>query len=187
MANHVPGAVARVAQAEEKLERAMEAVLEAESSCIELDESSVDDESDENENSVVEDIDQSRVFVDKTVKEPINFSRIDTRRPIADIAKEFPKFLEACAAFCNVEAGDMLYLPASWFHEVTSYSSSSTKKEGLSPSSSSSSSTTCHDDVDVDSGHLALNYWYHPPDTATFATPYSSPFWPRDFAARSKR
>ena len=43
---------------------------------------------------------------------------------------------------CELEAGQMLYLPCGWFHEVRSYGSS---QEG---------------------GHLALNYWFHPPDQA---------------------
>ena len=41
---------------------------------------------------------------------------------------------------CELKAGEMLYMPCGWFHEVRSYSNS---KEG---------------------GHLALNYWFHPPD-----------------------
>ena len=40
----------------------------------------------------------------------------------------------------ELHAGEMLYLPCGWFHEVRSYGNS---KEG---------------------GHLALNYWFHPPD-----------------------
>ena len=57
------------------------------------------------------------------------------------------------AVECELEAGQMLYLPCGWFHEVRSYGSS---KEG---------------------GHLALNYWFHPPDNTDpepsgMATPY---------------
>ncbi|CAA21875.2 histone demethylase Jmj4 [Schizosaccharomyces pombe] len=51
----------------------------------------------------------------------------------------------------DLEPGDMLYLPASWFHEVTSSSASS----GGS---------------DV---HIAFNYWFHPPDNLEdFDHPY---------------
>ena len=52
----------------------------------------------------------------------------------------------------------MLYLPAGWFHEVTSFS-------------------------DQDSSmHLALNYWFHPPDNLQpgpggFDRPYTSGYW----------
>ena len=41
---------------------------------------------------------------------------------------------------CELQAGQMLYLPCGWFHEVRSYGNSK------------------------DGGHLALNYWFHPPD-----------------------
>lgn len=41
----------------------------------------------------------------------------------------------------HLKAGQMLYLPASWYHEVTSYSDSQ-EESGL---------------------HMALNYWFHPP------------------------
>ena len=53
----------------------------------------------------------------------------------------------------ELEAGQMLYLPAGWFHEVTSFSEA--------PSQT----------------HLALNYWFQPPDNldaspAGMAKPY---------------
>ena len=52
----------------------------------------------------------------------------------------------------------MLYLPAGWFHEVTSFSDKGS------------------------SMHLALNYWFHPPDNlqpglAGFDRPYTSGYW----------
>jgi Cupin-like domain len=77
---------------------------------------------------------------------------------------------------CTVEltAGQMLYLPCGWFHEVTSYSDSS--------SSSSSSTNSSSSD---DSGHMALNYWFHPPDALnSFKQPYSSTFWQQDWNSR---
>ncbi|EPY52120.1 Jmj4 protein [Schizosaccharomyces cryophilus OY26] len=50
----------------------------------------------------------------------------------------------------DLEPGDMFYLPASWFHEVTSSSA-----EGES------------------SIHVAFNYWFHPPDNLhNFDHPY---------------
>jgi hypothetical protein len=41
----------------------------------------------------------------------------------------------------------------------------------------------------LDGGHLALNYWYHPPDNldpgrAGFSKPYTSPFYPTIWANR---
>ncbi|RQM29130.1 hypothetical protein B5M09_006953 [Aphanomyces astaci] len=93
---------------------------------------------------------------------PVSFSRVKTSRPNDDLQREFPRFADARAAFCDVNVGEMLYLPASWFHEVVSFNGA------------------------TDDGHLALNYWYHPPDaTDCFATPYTSPFWTNDYAARN--
>jgi Cupin-like domain len=66
----------------------------------------------------------------------------------------------------TLQAGDALYIPAGWFHEVESMGSS-----------------------DDDSLHMAINYWYHPPDAVTgvtnFVQPYRSQFWPRDWEARN--
>ncbi|PWN93143.1 Clavaminate synthase-like protein [Acaromyces ingoldii] len=47
----------------------------------------------------------------------------------------------------HLKPGQMLYLPASWYHEVTSYSEA--------PAKGSSS--------DPPAVHMALNYWFHPP------------------------
>ena len=47
----------------------------------------------------------------------------------------------------------MLYLPAGWFHEVSSLGA-----------------------------HCALNYWFHPPDTRTYERPYAAhAFWRREW------
>lgn len=69
------------------------------------------------------------------------------------------------AVECDLEAGQMLYLPCGWFHEVRSYGSS---EEG---------------------GHLALNYWFHPPDAMgsganSMANPYKSLYWPAQWASQ---
>lgn len=65
--------------------------------------------------------------------------------------------LQGLAAATEVElkAGQILYLPAGWLHEVTSFSDDSLQT------------------------HLALNYWFQPPDNldpspAGFAEPYRS-------------
>ncbi len=62
-------------------------------------------------------------------------------------------------------AGDVLYLPAGWFHEVTSQNSTGER------------------------WHMAINYWFHPPDnldaTASgFAKPYLGSYWPQQWSAR---
>lgn len=54
----------------------------------------------------------------------------------------------------TLKAGEMLYLPASFFHEVVSFN-------------------TDHSDH-----HLAINYWYYPPSSdGTFGTPYEDDYW----------
>ena len=77
----------------------------------------------------------------------------------AVLKESYPNFLDATAAYCTVQEGDILYLPASWFHEVTSYGG---QKDG----------------------HLAMNYWFHPPDGESFEHPYSTDFWPNDYKDR---
>lgn len=71
--------------------------------------------------------------------------------------KEFPNILKATSRTeVWVEAGQMLYLPAGWFHEVTSFST------GESEDSST---------------HIALNFWFHPPTTQEFEQPYEDGYW----------
>jgi len=82
--------------------------------------------------------------------EPPSFSKI----PVSALrtghpSDEFPAMTKARPYQCEIEAGMMLYLPASWFHEVTSFSDST-------------------EDV-----HMAFNYWMHPPDVpSNYDRPY---------------
>ncbi|CAH0515944.1 unnamed protein product [Peronospora belbahrii] len=184
-----PGAKSRLEAAEERLEKAMFGVLRAdngdeddeefedgvfcfeeseaegdgESEIDELDEIALDpDEKTEKNMTAKRDIDQIEIAY------PVSFSQVDTFRLRGEHAQhklqsEFPKFRQAKVAICVLEAGEMLYLPASWFHEVESFGSA----QG--------------------NGHLALNYWYQPPDQLLpehFAVPYSSPFWQIDWEHR---
>ena len=67
--------------------------------------------------------------------------QVDLTLPEAEIRRRFPRFPGAGEAVeVTVEAGQALYLPASWFHEVTSVGSGD----------------PCM--------HIAVNYWFHPPD-----------------------
>lgn len=50
---------------------------------------------------------------------PANFSKVDPSLRRAALARRFPLFLEAESRTVEVEAGQMLYLPAGWFHEVS--------------------------------------------------------------------
>lgn len=181
-----PGAADRLNAAEERLDQAMLQILRVdrdEGDDVEEPEDDTEfgpfhfeneDECDDDDAEEIED-ENERKQVDKTVKDPLNFSRIDTvllKDPVTKkkLFETFPLFEHANSAFCDVKEGEMLYLPASWFHEVESF--------GTRDSTSNICAT----------GHLALNYWYHPPDRLdagdSFNNPYSSPFWPRDWAKR---
>jgi hypothetical protein len=67
--------------------------------------------------------------------------------------KEFPLLAKATKTSFELKEGEMLYLPASWFHEVASYGS-----------------------------HVALNYWMHPPSANNFQQPYPDAYWTEKFA-----
>jgi len=100
-----------------------------------------------------------------TSKAPLSFSRVDTSLPEKRIREEFPLFADALytrkvGVSVEVCAGEMLYLPAGWFHEV--------KSNGEAPL-----------------GHMAFNYWYHPPDGTEFNQPYKSDFWLNDWKMRN--
>lgn len=101
---------------------------------------------------------------DATVKTdpPSNFSRVPTDASIEELKKNYPLYINALkhSIEVTINAGEMLYLPAGWFHEVFSKSSSD--------------------------GHMALNYWFHPPDSDEFNRPYTSSFWESDWQARVK-
>lgn len=186
-----PGAESRLEEAEERLQKAMFSVLQADNSEDEGDEyedgafhfeeseAEGDDESEVGElDELALDPKEQEEEDKKTVKRdagqteityPVSFSQVDTFRlrdgeqAQKELHAEFPKFNQAKAAFCDLEVGDMLFLPASWFHEVESFGSAR------------------------GNGHLALNYWYQPPDKLApehFASPYSSPFWERDWEQR---
>lgn len=92
---------------------------------------------------------------------PKNFSRIDTSLPTELLQASFPLYLEAKkhAITVTIKAGEMLYIPCGWFHEVQSLGGG---------------------------GHIALNYWFHPPDNNKFEQPYENNFWRQTFETRKK-
>ncbi len=142
VAEGTPGAQEQVEQAELLLDMAMDAVLDAE----------IHEEQSQHQ----------EVASTDDAKRPNNFSKVDVKYmdDKEHLGKNYPKFLDANAAFCNLEAGSILYLPASWFHEVISYGA-------------------------VQNGvHMAMNYWFFPPDGVDFVAPYSSDLWPNDFNGR---
>ena len=93
------------------------------------------------------------------------------------LAKPFPKFAETSHCVCEIQAGEMLFLPAGWFHEVRSRNDG--KGSGGTASGRGSGSRG--------NGHVAFNYWFHPPDVCEkgrFRSPYSSQFWEKEWASR---
>lgn len=93
--------------------------------------------------------------------------QVDMALPEADLRRRFPLFPGAAAAEeVELRAGEMLYLPASWFHEVTSTSAA------------------------AGTPHAAVNYWFHPPDALGAPAgrfPYSTDFWADAWNARVSR
>lgn len=81
-------------------------------------------------------------------RRPDSFSIIDPTQSRRLLLRDHEDFYSAKECSVEIKAGEALYLPASWFHCV----------------SSSSKSDSCH---------LAFNYWYFPPDDVmNFHRPY---------------
>ncbi|EPQ31066.1 uncharacterized protein PFL1_01255 [Pseudozyma flocculosa PF-1] len=82
-------------------------------------------------------------------------------RPLLDCPEPFEVFLRP---------GEMLYLPASWYHEVTSSSLPPYgSDDATAADEGSSSSGKSGAGAGADQGfHMALNYWFHPPDALKF-------------------
>eukprot|EP00053_Salpingoeca_punica_P016246 m.152269 g.152269 ORF g.152269 m.152269 type:complete len:232 (+) comp16916_c0_seq2:219-914(+) len=96
---------------------------------------------------------------------PNSFSRVPTSQPAEELQKTFPDFARATSTQVDVHAGEMLYLPAGWFHEVHS------------AGTAASGPPT----------HMAFNYWFHPPTKLgdeDVNNPYDSDFWARDWQER---
>lgn len=90
---------------------------------------------------------------------PQNFSAVDLRLPAAELEQRFPGFAALPRARAVVTPGRMLYLPAGWFHEVRS--------QGMSSG-----------------GHLAFNFWFHPPSSSDRTAPYCDGYWQAKYDSR---
>lgn len=74
------------------------------------------------------------------------------------LIQDFPEVASLPTCTIELQSGQCLYLPAGWFHEVVSFSSGD--REGS-----------------VSATHLAVNYWYFPPNSLTnFTNPYQDDF-----------
>jgi len=127
-----------------------------------------DDEDDENklkktdpekEQNSDEELEKSPERDQEKKKEPSHFSRVDvptlhSKAP----SNDFPLLSNVVRTTFTLKAGEMLYLPAGWFHEVTSFNDNSRADPEFS-------------------GHLAFNYWLSPPVTKDFGAPYDNEYW----------
>ena len=115
---------------------------------------------------------------------PPNFSRVgDTAAACEEgtaTADAYPLYKTAAVTVCEIEAGDMLYLPTGWFHEVSSFSTGTSTGGG----GGGGIGAACGTEASVHE-HLALNYWVHPPDTDSFEAPYSTSYWTDEWKLRA--
>jgi len=103
-------------------------------------------------------------------KDPPSFSKIPAaiihldkitdeklRSKLTSLAQEkWPNFFQCVKLTIDLKPGQMFYLPSGWFHEVTSFG-----------------------DSQSDNIHIALNYWYSPPNGDERA--YKDKYWKEDF------
>lgn len=88
----------------------------------------------------------------------------------------------------TVRAGEIIFLPAGWFHEVSSSGSGAVKKkEKQNGDDDVADAKKKNQEGDQrNTQHAALNYWFHPPVFgADFATPYGEKqeMWEQDWSS----
>lgn len=113
--------------------------------------------------------DRKKANTDTTASEatpnadPATFSKIPVSVLHGTASKKetskFPLLAQATRVTVDLEEGEMLYLPSSWLHEVTSISNES--NGGL---------------------HMAMNWWMHPPTTKDYKNPYVDEYWESQWA-----
>jgi hypothetical protein len=130
---------------DQAIEDALEAVLEAE--CGNLEEED-DDEDEEEDDDVIE-----SALADGTSSEPItppNFSRVDLSLPRERLDQEFPGFSDLVSISVEVKAGESIYIPAGWYHSVTSMGAGADEKTGGQQQAVGSAQPSVH---------MAFNIW----------------------------
>lgn len=108
----------------------------------------------------------------------------------------FEDFFTAQKLVAEIQAGEMLYLPAGWFHEVHSFGAD-VGNDGVwlcswcffvlfyirfPPSKYALYPAPAHPGEAKASVHMAVNYWFHPADTHDFNHPYADATWERMWA-----
>lgn len=130
-------------------------------------------------------------------RRPNSFSPVDLTLDARELAQRHPDFSPRGRIDVTVQAGEALYLPASWFHCVTSYSHdapdrSTTTSTTTSTNSSSSSMGAEAEDATAALAaappyHMALNFWYHPPDQHIYEKPYRDNYWEKQQTTKTKK
>ena len=169
------GAAKRLARAEAALEEALDGALGSDSDDWAL--LRDDFEAEAEAGGVVQEDEEGKV--------PDHFSQVDLYLPPGEIRKMFPEFPLDQELEVDIAAGQMLYLPAG----VCSVSCHYVRTAGQTPRPSSG---WFHEVLSVGGkdkgGHLAFNYWFHPPDRLeSFEQPYSTGFWASVFERRASR
>lgn len=108
-------------------------------------------------------------------KTPPSFSRIppallhldeltpDLRKELEEFSNtHFPGFLQLNKLTVWLSAGEMLYLPTGWFHEVSSFANETVRSN-------------------EDRIHIAVNYWFAPPNGSSPEKLYADTYWMEDF------
>ncbi len=173
---------------EDAVEKAMEEVLDAE--CVSED----DGESEgDHEDTVTRGGKPCSTTNKKQLQQigrmPDNFSKINDL--LNYDTTEFPLFKGTPYSVAELHAGDALYLPCGWFHDVASFGDGTVieknvKGENIDTVTTtttihSTTSSSWHPDT-----HLSLNIFFHPPDGKEIDRPYTSEFWEKDWADRCK-
>jgi hypothetical protein len=89
----------------------------------------------------------------QSIKTPDHFSNIDLDQEKSEIYKKYNKFINAKETICEINEGEMIFIPCGWFHQVTSLNNKLTNEN-----------------------HIAISYWCYSPDLLnkeSFDYPYS--------------
>lgn len=168
---NLPGSKERLRKAEEELDDALCDILETGNDEFDdFDELSENDEEEETESlSGTEERQTKRLKVSSNdpPDNPLNFSKVDLRKEYID-ESEYSLFKYARKLTCELLPGQMLFLPAGWFHCVTSFSDEESVASNI---------------LDF-GGHVAINYWMHPPSNEDYSSPYSNDYWLNDWKLR---
>ena len=85
-----------------------------------------------------------------------HFSKIDIDNKKSEVYKRYNKFINAKETICEINEGEMIFIPCGWFHQVTSLNNALTNEN-----------------------HIAISYWCHSPDLLnkeSFDYPYNNKY-----------